>query len=93
MWFKSNKDKVKVLLMKDKMQGEYKKADIQHHIQTATGCIPESIQRHPFFNGRIKKINQRSDTISDHKNARKGKLFFSGLLLKKIPAQAGITFK
>ncbi len=67
MWLKGDKSQINYLLFKNKIVANKIQTDIQHHISTATGCIPEGLQWHHSPERRIKKINNRNDKVSHQK--------------------------
>lgn len=57
MWFKCIKAEVKYLLPENKFKAEGIEQKAKYRICPAAGCIPERLQRHPFFERLVKEIN------------------------------------
>lgn len=63
MWAKCEGADREIMLLKNIMITYSKQGNIEHGIKTASGRVPECLQRNIFFKRRIKKIDKAEDEV------------------------------
>ena len=65
MWFKGKETEVKVFFFEDELIADKVHSKSQHGVGAAAHSVTEGLFRHPFPEGRVKKIDEPDDIFGN----------------------------